>query len=135
MHLAAAGQRPRELERGVVGVGSADAEEHPVQAGRRDPDERLLEGDPRLADRRRRHMGGATGLVADGRHDGRMAVPDVGGREAPGKVDEPVAVRVDQDRARGRFDDQRRRSGPPVRGPAPSTARIRSMIAGARGPG
>ncbi len=81
-HLSASGERPRELERGVVGIRAAQPEEDAVEARWRDRDERLLEGDSRFAHRRRRDVADAPGLVADRGDDLRMGMADGRGREA-----------------------------------------------------
>ena len=112
--LVPPGQRPGQLERGVVGVRAAQPEQHPIEPGRRDRHERLLERDPRLAHRRGRDVAQPPDLVADGGHDRRMAMADGRRREAAGEVDEAIPVRVGQRRADRGLDDERRivRAGP-----------------------
>ena len=112
--LVPPGQRPGQLERGVVGVRAAQPEQDPIEPGRRDRHERLLERDARLARRRGRDVAEPPDLVADGGHDRRMGMADGGRGEAAGQVDEAVAVRVGQRRAGRRLDDERRivRAGP-----------------------
>src|SRR4051812_10763023 len=105
--LAAAGQRPCELQSRVVGVRAGQPEEHAIESWRRDVEKRLLEPDAGLADRRRRDVPGTPGLVADGGDDRRVAVADRRRREARTEVDEPVAVRICQDRAERLINHER----------------------------
>ena len=86
-----------------------------------------------LAHGRRRHVARHADLRRDRRDDVGMRMTDRRRGEAAGEVDETVPVRVDEVEP----DAWSTTSGSPiaVRGPAPSTARIRSMIALAFGPG
>ena len=133
--LAAAGQRAGELDGRVVGVRAAEAEQDAVQTGRGDVEERLLERDarPRWPSRTRRGWRGRPGR-------GRRRRP----RGGCGRSSRPRSCRrgrrtgCRRDRCRMEPCADSTTSGgrrPPVRGPAPSTARIRSMTARARGPG
>ena len=132
--LTAARSRPRQLERCVVRVRSRHAEQDAVEPRRRDADECLLEGDPLLADRRRGDVAGSPACPG-----WRRRPWDGCGRRSPRRSSPPgrrTGCRRDRRwSSREASSTTRGASGPPVRGPAPSTARIRSMTRRARGPG
>jgi len=133
--LAPAGQRPGELQGRVDGVGTAHPEQGAIETRRRDPDERLLECDPGLADGRRRHVADSSGLVAGWppRHRGGRARWC-----AAAKLPARSMNRLPSGSTKVAPDALSTTSGassPPVRGPAPSMARIRSMTRWACGPG
>ena len=134
-HLAPAGQRAGQPDGRVVGIGAAQAEQDPVQARR---------GDAPAAPPRRRRAARSTNAEETWliRPAWSRIAATTSGWEWPTFAAAKLAARSTNSLPSGSTSvapcasaTTSGSSGPPVRGPAPSTARIRSMTRRAAGPG
>ena len=90
----APGEEARDLDRVLVGLASACGEDRLRQVARRDLREEPGQGGAALLAERRRDVADAFGLLLDGTHDARVAVPEVHVDETGAEIEDAPVARV-----------------------------------------